>query len=111
MFLNLLHSLGHQPDVALSGQEALRKITSHDYDLIICDIKMPGIGGRDVYRFLQANRPELIERLVFASGDTMDEAHRTWLEESGCPFLSKPFSLEEFQGIFYQGLLRAGRAG
>jgi CheY-like chemotaxis protein len=72
---------------------------------------MPGVDGRDIYRFLQANRPELIERLVFASGDIMNETHRTLLEESGCPFLSKPFSLEEFQRIFYQGLLRARREG
>jgi two-component system NtrC family sensor kinase len=111
LFMNLLHALGHQPDVTQYGQEALQKITSQDYDLIICDIKMPGIDGRGVYHFLKNNRPELIDRLVFISGDTMNEANRTFLEESGCPFLPKPFLLEEFQQIFYQGLLRGGRAG
>jgi two-component system NtrC family sensor kinase len=111
LFMNLLHSFGHQPDVTRYGQEALQKITSEDYDLIICDMKMPGVDGRGVYHFLQANRPELINRLVFASGDTMNEANRTFLEESGCPFLPKPFLLEEFQRVFYQGLLRGGRAG
>jgi CheY-like chemotaxis protein len=72
---------------------------------------MPGIDGRGVYHFLKNNRPELIDRLVFISGDTMNEANRTFLEESGCPFLPKPFLLEEFQQVFYQGLLRGGRAG
>jgi two-component system, NtrC family, sensor kinase len=111
LFMNLLYSLGHQPDVTQHGQEALQKITSQDYDLIICDMKMPGVDGRGVYHFLKNNHPELIDRLVFTSGDTMNEANRTFLEESGCLFLPKPFLLEEFQRVFYQGLLRCGRAG
>jgi signal transduction histidine kinase len=111
LFMNILHSLGHQPDVTRYGQEALQKMTSQDYDLIICDMKMPGIDGRGVYHLLKNNRPELIDRLVFTSGDTMNEANRTFWEESGCPFLPKPFLLEEFQRVFYQGLLRGGRAG
>ncbi len=105
---DLLQSLGHQADTTPSGQEALQKIATQEYDLIICDIKMPVVGGRQIYRFLQQNRPHAIPRLIFSSGDTVSEENRKFLEESGCLFLNKPFSIEEFKQILYQGFSRSG---
>jgi signal transduction histidine kinase len=107
LFALLLQRLGHRPDVTLSGQEALQKIDRQDYDLIFCDLKMPGIDGRQVYEYLQNKHPELIPRLIFSSGDTLNETTHKFLEECGCLLLTKPFSFEEFTRVFYQGLQRA----
>jgi two-component system NtrC family sensor kinase len=109
LFIHLLGSLGHQPDSALSGHEALQKIESQDYDLIICDIKMPGMDGRQVYQSLQQHHPECTQRLVFTSGDTMNETNRRFLEASGCQFLPKPFLFDEFHRVFNLALLRASQ--
>jgi two-component system, cell cycle sensor histidine kinase and response regulator CckA len=109
LFMHLLNSLGHQPDSVLSGQEALQKIERQDYDLIICDTKMPEMDGRQVYQSLKKNHPEYTQRLVFTSGDTMNETNRSFLEESGCLFLPKPFLFDEFRRVFNLALLRASR--
>ena len=107
LFVSLLHSLGHQPEVTLSGKEALQKIATQDYDLIICDLRMPEIDGRRIYQFLKEKHPHLVPRLIFSSGDTLNEAISKFIEESECLFLRKPFLLKEFQQVFSQALLRA----
>jgi two-component system NtrC family sensor kinase len=107
LFVHLLGSMGHQPEGVLSGHEALQKIACQDYDLIICDIKMPEMDGYQIYQSLKKNHPTYMQRLVFTSGDTMNETHRRFLDSSGCLFLPKPFLFDEFQRVFNLALLRA----
>ena len=103
-----LQRLGHQPEVAHSGEEALLKIDRQEYDLIICDVRMPGVDGHQVYQYVKNKYPELLSRLIFVTGDTLHETTHKFLEECGCPVLIKPFLLAEFAQVFYQGLQRAG---
>ncbi|MEW6264906.1 MAG: response regulator [Thermodesulfobacteriota bacterium] len=49
---------GVEAEFALSGQEALAKAEEKDYDLVVVDIKMPGIGGAEVMRRLEAKKPD-----------------------------------------------------
>jgi two-component system, NtrC family, sensor kinase len=103
-----LQRLGHQPEVTHSGEEALQKIDRQAYDLIICDLRMPGLDGRQVYQYVKNKYPELLSRLIFVTGDTLHETTHKFLKECGCPVLIKPFLFEEFAQVFYQGLQRAG---
>lgn len=105
LFVALLQFLGHQVEAVSSGREALRKIAAQDYELVICDVKMPEVDGRRVYRFMKGHRPASISRLIFSSGDTLSEDLRKFLENTGCLFLPKPFLLDEFKQVIAQASL------
>jgi two-component system, cell cycle sensor histidine kinase and response regulator CckA len=76
-------------------------LTSSDtrFDLILCDLKMPGVSGMEVYRSVRNSRPELLPRLVFASGDTASVETAAFLESTTCPVLEKPFELSELATV------------
>jgi len=85
---------GHQIDQIYKAKEALDLLERMAYDLIFCDLRMPGMGGRDFYEQLSARDPELARRVVFVTGDMASQATREFLEKSGRLFLEKPFTLE-----------------
>ena len=102
MLSTILHSLGHQVEATTSGWEALKKIDTQDYDAIICDLKMPEVDGRQIYHYMRASHPALVKRLILSSGDTVSEENQTFLQETGCLFLPKPFLLDELQRVIAQ---------
>ena len=69
------------------------------YELIICDLKMPGLSGLEVHKWVSASRPDLLGRLVFASGDTASPEAAAFLSSSTCPVLEKPFELSELAAV------------
>jgi CheY-like chemotaxis protein/anti-sigma regulatory factor (Ser/Thr protein kinase) len=79
------------------------------YDLIICDLKMPGLSGLEVHKWVSASRPDLLGRLVFASGDTASPEAAAFLSSSTCPVLEKPFELSELAAVIAR--VRGERAG
>ena len=63
--------------------------------VILCDFKMPGMGGREVYAHLMRERPEFLSRLVFVTGDASRESARTFIAGTPCLVVAKPFTLTE----------------
>jgi len=53
---------------AADASTALLKLDSDTYDVVLCDISMPGLDGVAFYRRLAEKRPDLLQRLVFISG-------------------------------------------
>ncbi len=96
-----LTDAGFVVDRAGDGEEALGYVHERPYDLVICDLKMPRLDGRAFYRAIAATAPELAARLIFVTGDVVGTDAERFLEESGCPWLAKPFRLGD--------LLRAAR--
>ncbi|MBI5886699.1 MAG: response regulator [Deltaproteobacteria bacterium] len=82
-------------DSAADGATALEKILDKDYDLILLDIKMPGMNGMELYRHIGTEKPYLTERVIFLTGDTENEATAAFLRLTGCRYLSKPFGMKE----------------
>ncbi len=93
----ILERMGHRAVGLASAEMALDELARVRYDLIICDVKMPGIGGRGLYRKVREAYPELAGRIIFTTGDTVSDATRAFLENSGTPYVSKPFMIEELQ--------------
>jgi CheY-like chemotaxis protein len=81
--------------VANSGQEGLRRAAEGAYDLLLCDLRMPGMGGLELFERLAASHPELARRMLFISGDTSSPTTTAALRAIGRPLLSKPFRPEE----------------
>ncbi len=78
----------------IEGREALMAAGAETrYNAIVCDLKMPGMTGIELYRHLEAHRPALIDKLIFATGDVASQDVALFLESVTCPVLEKPFSL------------------
>ncbi len=92
MLADVLGTEGHQVETASSGQAALTKLRARSYDVVLTDVKMPGLDGAELYREIERERPELRRRVVFLTGDTLSPDVTTLLERTGAPSLSKPFA-------------------
>jgi len=94
-----LEAWGHIPVVASDGEEALAVAANDSFDLVISDLRMPRLSGREFYEELSRRRPELAARLVFSTGDTVRGDTLAFLESLDRPYLHKPFSLAELRGL------------
>jgi two-component system NtrC family sensor kinase len=88
-----LADAGFKVDRASDGEEGLTRLTEANYDLIVCDLKMPRIDGMQFYRAMAAATPALARRVIFVTGDVAGTDAERFLEETGCRWLSKPFRL------------------
>ncbi len=94
-----LEAWGHVPVVATDGEEALAIAAGETFDLIISDLRMPRLGGREFYEELARRRSAMADRLVFSTGDTVRGDTLAFLESLGRPYLHKPFSLSELRRL------------
>jgi signal transduction histidine kinase/CheY-like chemotaxis protein len=86
---------GFLVDRAGDGIEALERIGSRTYDLIVCDLKMPRLDGPSFFRELEKRNAPLSRRILFVTGDVAGTDAERFLEESGCRWLAKPFRLRD----------------
>ena len=84
----------HQVESANDGTVALQKIMSAVYDMVLCDIKMPGLDGESLYRRVQQENPEIVKRLVFMTGDLINPQTKQFLEQTRVTYLEKPFTIQ-----------------
>jgi len=92
-----LESWGHAVEVASDGAYALERAIAGDFDVIICDLRMPHLSGREMYQKLARHDPRAAERIIFATGDTVRGDTLQFLETLGRPYLHKPFTLAELR--------------
>lgn len=107
MVRETLTERGYEVDVASDGEAALRAVGRSRYDLALCDWKMPGLNGQQVYERIRAANPALSERMIFITGDVVSEPTQQFLREGPKVCLTKPFSLAEFR----EAVRDAARAG
>jgi nitrogen-specific signal transduction histidine kinase/CheY-like chemotaxis protein len=101
---DVLGEEGYLVEVVLDGEEGLRRALHGNYDLLICDLKMPHFDGRALHRELLAKGSPLLHRLVFVTGDTLAPRTLEFLESCGVPYLAKPFLVEELKGLAAKAL-------
>jgi CheY-like chemotaxis protein len=108
---SVLESSGHRVETACNGREALEKIRRSDYDIIISDLKMPGMGGQKLYEHVSEIKPHLKRRVIFSTGDIVNPVTQELFRRTGNLHLAKPFRLEEVEEIIRQVLERAEGEG
>jgi CheY-like chemotaxis protein len=84
---------------ASDGQEALDEMRTHGYDLILCDLRMPKMDGPTFYRQVQAEHPDLVERIVFMTAHLKIDEYAQFIQDVGAPLLNKPFPREDLDDI------------
>jgi len=89
---------GYKVETVDNAADALKKIESQKYKLILVDIKMPGISGVDFYKRIQKIDKSLARRVVFITGGIMGADTEKFLSETKVAHIDKPFNPEQLSG-------------
>ena len=102
-----LNAEGFQVDIAVNGKVALDMWREKSYDLCLTDIRTPEMNGIELYRHLESEFPEAVNKVVFTTGDVRSSNIKEFLESTiRRPFLPKPFTLDELRSIVRETLRR-----
>ena len=96
-----LAAKGYEPVLAEKGEEALKRASEQEFEVVILDIMMPGLSGLDVLRPLQADQPETSVIMFTAMSDMSTAVDAMKL--GAYDYVTKPFNLDDI-------LLRVERA-
>jgi CheY-like chemotaxis protein len=90
----------HSVEKAGSGTRALELLAEDsNYDVIFCDLMMPGLTGMDLHEGIEKKHPELLERVIFMTAGCFTRRAAEFLERMGPRRLEKPFSPEAVRGF------------
>jgi PAS domain S-box-containing protein len=104
----VLSGEGYEVESADNGDDALEKLGSEDYDVILVDVKLPGMSGIEIYKHLQRMAKPLARRVVFITGDVMGEDTMAFLTRAKARYITKPFDTERLRKEI-QSMLGRGR--
>ena len=93
-----LRDAGLAVDLAPDGQAALSLMRNADYDVVICDLKMPRVDGMTLYRSLAESPRARVPKVIFMTADVAGTDAERFLEATGCRWLAKPFRLSDLLG-------------
>ena len=92
-----LAKLGCQVETIDRTHKALERLKSERYDLILLDIRLPGMSGIELYNRLQAMDPALARRVMFITGDVIGKTTRAFLDKTKVSHIAKPFGIEQLK--------------
>ena len=84
---------GFKVDIAVDGEEALKKIEQERFDLVLTDLKMPKMDGLQLIKEISQIRPEVLMVLMTGHG-TIDSAIKA-MKEGASDYITKPFNIDE----------------
>ena len=94
---------GWKVDEAVDGAQALALLMAaprdDSYGLVLCDLRMPGMSGIELHERLAAERPGVLGRIVYATGDTASPETAAFLARVERPVLEKPFELAQLAAV------------
>ncbi len=90
---------GYSVDAVSEGQKALELLGNSDYDIIISDMKMPGMSGKQFYLEAKKLRPRTSGKIIFMSGDTASKETQDFLKETGNQYVQKPFTVQMLKEV------------
>jgi DNA-binding response OmpR family regulator len=104
--LRALTGEGFKVDIAVDGEVAQDMLGEKDYDLCLIDLRTPKMNGQQLYEFMKGKYPEVVNGVIFTTGDIIGGDTQSFLELSGRLFLPKPFTPDELRAIISQTLRR-----
>ena len=97
--LKLLLRAEHEVDAVTSAEAAWPLLETIRYDVILCDLMMPGVTGVDLYRRVFELHPSIAERFVFMTGGTTTASVHQFVVETQRKVLEKPFAPEALRAV------------
>ena len=93
----VLTASGYLVETSSDGEKALQSLGTKTYHIIICDWKMPGLNGQQIFEQLLYSNPIMASKLIFMTADVMNEKVQQFIQQHNRPCIAKPFSLREFR--------------
>ena len=93
----ILINEGHKVETVTNATDALERIKNGRYNLILLDIKLPGMSGIEVYKSIQKIAQSLARRVVFITGDVMGGDTNDFISRTKAPYITKPFDIEQLK--------------
>jgi DNA-binding NtrC family response regulator len=90
-----LAKAGHDVDIVESGDEAVRAVDAHDYDIVVTDLRMEGTDGLAVLRHVRERSPRTL--VIVITGYATHEVARETLTMGAFDFIAKPFKLDDLR--------------
>jgi two-component system NtrC family sensor kinase len=87
--------LGLSVEWAFNGHQAIERLQQAPFDLVVSDIRMPGMNGVQFYEWVTTHIPRLRNRFLFITGDAGGVELTTQVEALGAPILRKPFTVQD----------------
>ena len=84
------------------GADALKALRRERFDVIVSDVRMPGMGGAEFLERLRRDFPAMVPRLVFTTGDTFAADTSSLLRDSGVPSLVKPYDFAKLETVLHE---------
>ena len=81
------------------GGDALRVLRRERFDVIVSDVRMPGMSGAEFLERLRREHPTMVNRLIFTTGDTFASDTSSLLRDAGVPSLVKPYDFAKLEGV------------
>ena len=94
-----LSSRGHEVETTASGREALARMREDAFDAVIIDMRMPDLSGEQLFGELKARDPSYADRVIFTTGQLVDDTVRGFLASTGRPCVPKPFEFSAFDQV------------
>jgi CheY-like chemotaxis protein len=102
--LRTLTAEGFEVDIAVNGVIAGKMLGETEYDLCLIDIRTPIMNGRELYQYIMDKYPKFTGKIIFTTGDVLDEKLASMLEGAERPYLPKPFTPDELRTIVKEAL-------
>jgi PAS domain S-box-containing protein len=99
-----LEQEGFRVTTATEARKALNLLGNTKVDLIISDLSMPQMGGRQFWTQVRERKPDLARRIIFSTGDSSGIKSLAFLQSSGCAWIEKPFEPGELLRLIAQRL-------
>ncbi|MBL9170511.1 MAG: sigma-54-dependent Fis family transcriptional regulator [Verrucomicrobiales bacterium] len=93
---------GYEVDWVTRGEDALRRVAEQGYQLVVTDLKLPGLSGLELVRRFHASHPKLPLILMTAHGTT--ETAIEAMKFGAFEYLTKPFEVEELLSVVAEGV-------
>jgi CheY-like chemotaxis protein len=94
VIMRLFRRFGHEVVPVTNGLEAFQELQGDAIDCVICDLRLPVLGGKALYEQVEERLPHMASRFVFVTGDYTHPDSRAFLERSGRPVVGKPYEVE-----------------
>jgi CheY-like chemotaxis protein len=96
LVVRIVERAGYSVDAVVGGEAGLARLAQRTYDVIVCDVRMPGMDGVTFYREVERRDPVMARRIVFMTLHSRSEEYRDFLRGVRAPVINKPFTLDEF---------------
>jgi len=97
LVVRVVQQAGYAVDSASDGQAGLDRLEEQTYDVIVCDLRMPGMDGVTFYREVERRNPAAARRIVLMTAHLRSDEYMDFLRGVHAPVLNKPFLLDEFR--------------